>query len=109
MTDIPLGKLQKDVAKVFLVLLEIGPLWRDGGGGVDRPAGAPPLESLRADEALVVADGEAHLVVVLGLRPPFGVRRPLSFENEVDLQSCPSGTLGFDPEISFDRNPSPSV
>ena len=97
MTDIPLGKLQNDVAQVFLVLLEIGPLWRDGGGGVDRPAGAPPLESLRADEALVVADGEAHLVVVLSLNPPFGVRRPLSFENEADLQSCMSGTLGFDP------------
>ena len=79
MTDIPLGKLQKDVAKVFLVLLEIGPLWRDGGGGVDRPAGAPPLESLRADEALVVADGEAHLVVVLGLRPPFGRSSPAQF------------------------------
>ena len=76
MTTIPLGKLQKDVAQVLLVLLEIG---RDGGG-VDRPAGAPPLESLRADEALVVADGEAHLVVVLGLlRPTFERSSPAQF------------------------------
>ena len=72
---LPPGKLEKDVAQVLFVLAVIG--GRSGlFCGVDRPARPSPLESLGADETLVVANGEANLVVFFSV--PFVATTPVS-------------------------------
>ena len=100
---LPPGKLEKDVAHVLLVLLAV-----IGGRsglfcGVDRPARPSPLESLGADETLVVADGEADLVVVV-FSVPFAATHHPSFQNVAKLLSSGRGRLRLlDPKLyTFD-------